>query len=181
MPAHATPSGTVRSPEDCRRFDALCRETSGWLTAHLRRRTGSHEDAQDLCQETLTRAWRSWDEVSRAASPSAWLVTVAERLVIDGWRREAYAARRRPLVPLQVPAPDPDESLVLRTALLALGPEVRAAVVLHYLEDWPIDRIARTSGVTTSSVKSRLHRGRAALAHELGLRRLPGRRVAACR
>ena len=174
-----TAADRPRSAEDCRRFDALCRETSGWLTAHLRRRTGSHEDAQDLCQEALTRAWRSWDEVSSAASASAWLVTVAERLVIDGWRREAYASRRRPLVATPPPEPDPDESLVLRSALRALGPDVRAAVVLHYLADWPIDRIARASGVTPSNVKSRLHRGRAVLAGELG--GPPGRRAMGCR
>ncbi len=172
-PVSARPSALGASA-----FEGFCRETTPWLVARLRGRTGSREEAQDLCQEALARAWRQWDEVQAAASPGAWVCTVADRLVIDGWRRRAYVASRQRLAPPAGPAPDRDDVLALRQALAGLGPDVREAVVLHYYEDWSIARIASTAGVTTSSVKSRLHRGRAVLAAALaddGDAQSPGR------
>ena len=52
-------------------------------------------------------------------------------------------------------------------AVAALAPMQRAAVVLYYWEDRPVAEIAELLGVSESTVKQHLHRGRARLASVL--------------
>ena len=60
--------------------------------------------------------------------------------------------------------PDPD----LASAVAALAPMQRAAVVLYYWEDRPVAEIARVLEVSESTVKQHLHRARHRLAGLLG-------------
>ena len=60
--------------------------------------------------------------------------------------------------------PDPD----VARAVATLSPMQRAAVVLHYWADESVFDIARTLGVSESSVKQHLFRARARLATVLG-------------
>jgi RNA polymerase sigma-70 factor (ECF subfamily) len=148
-------------------FDALCRVHAPRLLAHLRRKARSTQDAEDVCQETLARAWRDWEVVSGLACPHAWLFVVANRLLIDGWRRRAATDSRTGLLSEDRPTLDHCDALAVRQAVAALPHDVRTAVVLYYFEDWTISRIAADAGVGTETIKSRLHRGRAALGAEL--------------
>lgn len=66
---------------------------------------------------------------------------------------------------------DAAERLGLLTALHNLGQGHREVVVLHYLHDLPVARIAAELGVAEGTVKSRLSRARAALADALTLER----------
>jgi RNA polymerase sigma-70 factor (ECF subfamily) len=59
----------------------------------------------------------------------------------------------------------PDIDLI--NAIGVLAPKQRAAVVLFYLEDRPVEEIARVMGTSTSTVKQHLHRARARLAEVL--------------
>ena len=56
---------------------------------------------------------------------------------------------------------------VLQTALANLSPEFRAAVVLSDIEDLSYEEVGRILGVKMGTVRSRIHRGRAALRAEL--------------
>jgi RNA polymerase sigma-70 factor (ECF subfamily) len=72
-----------------------------------------------------------------------------------------------------VPAPeaDPDRRLDharLEAALMRLPAEQRRVVVMHHLEDQPVEAIAASEGVAGGTIKSRLHRARARLAEWLG-------------
>jgi RNA polymerase sigma-70 factor (ECF subfamily) len=53
--------------------------------------------------------------------------------------------------------------IAVRDALAALPQGQRAALVLHYYEGLPVEKIATVLGLSVSGVKSRLARGRAAL------------------
>ena len=57
--------------------------------------------------------------------------------------------------------------MLLVTALRKLPVQQRHAVVLYHLVDLPVDQIADEMGVAVGTVKSWLHRGRAALAAQL--------------
>lgn len=56
-----------------------------------------------------------------------------------------------------------DEWDALRRALLSLGPRQRAAVVLRYYDDLPVDEVAEVLGCTAGTVKSQSARGLATL------------------
>ena len=55
----------------------------------------------------------------------------------------------------------------VQRALLAVPSEFRAALVMHEIQDLPVEEIATILGIPTGTVKSRLHRGRVALARAL--------------
>jgi RNA polymerase sigma-70 factor (ECF subfamily) len=90
---------------------------------------------------------------------------VISRLVKDRWRRllvrRAAAASAPPVPPV---APPSEETVLLVAALRQLPFEQRRALVLYHLMDRALADIAAETGTNLSTVKSRLTRGRAALA-----------------
>ena len=69
-----------------------------------------------------------------------------------------------------VPPRDPEvleAHVEIITALRALPETQRQVIALHYLADLPVDTIARELGIPVGTVKSRLSRGREALASHL--------------
>ena len=98
---------------------------------------GDLAEAEDVTQEAYGRAWSQWS------------------------RR---AARRFPQQP-PTPAVEPGvESVAVVEALRALPADQRRDVVLFYLADLSVDRIAQETASTPSAVKSRLSRARKRLA-----------------
>ncbi|GAA3393645.1 SigE family RNA polymerase sigma factor [Cryptosporangium minutisporangium] len=128
---------------------------------------GDYAEAQDLAQEAFTRAWLRWAAISRYDDPAAWVRQVAWRLAISRWRRArtalSFVRRQREL---HAPPPGP-EHVVLVRALATLPEKQRRAVVLHHLADLSVADIAEQEGVAVGTVKSWLHRARAALADQL--------------
>jgi RNA polymerase sigma-70 factor (ECF subfamily) len=91
--------------------------------------------------------------------------TTAYRLAVSRWRRatRGHGADRALAAPA-TGAP-PDESYVALVAALGQLPlEQRRALVLHHLCDLPVADVARETGAPVGTVKTRLSRGRAALA-----------------
>ena len=84
--------------------------------------------------------------------------------------RDFYPAAYRRLVgALRLMGVPHDEAVeVAQEAFVRLGDGQREAVVLHYLYDLPVDRVAAELGVAEGTVKSRLARARTALAADLG-------------
>ena len=129
---------------------------------------GDYAEAQDLVQEAFTRAWLRWSTVSRYDEPAAWVRQVAWRLAVSRWRR-ARTALKHLSQQREQHAPPPDAEHVTLVAALATLPEKhRRAVVLHYLADLSVADIAAQESVAVGTVKSWLHRGRSALAENLG-------------
>jgi RNA polymerase sigma-70 factor (ECF subfamily) len=100
--------------------------------------------------------------------PEAWVRTVAFRRAIDHQRRSAR--QRRALLRLGPPPSLPPvdaEHLDLVRALRRLPVAQREVLVLHYVAELAVERIAAELRVPVGTVKSRLARGRAALANQL--------------
>jgi RNA polymerase sigma-70 factor (ECF subfamily) len=72
------------------RFSELVAPFHRSIKAHCYRMTGSLHEAEDLLQETLLRAWRSFDALQAHASIKAWLFQIATRVCLD-----AIAGRKR--------------------------------------------------------------------------------------
>jgi RNA polymerase sigma-70 factor (ECF subfamily) len=136
------------------------------------RLTGNDADAQDLVQEVLLRVRRGL-ETYRPGSLEGWLSRITTNAFLDEVRRR----RRRPTVALP---DDPDRVLVgaedaeaalaattlpddVQDAIRALPDDFRAAVVLCDVVGLSYEEIAAELGVPIGTVRSRIHRGRAAL------------------
>lgn len=150
-------------------FDQLYQAHYGRMLAMAYALTGDSQEAQDLCQEAFCRAWQRWSRIETYDDPLAWIRKVVTHLASSRWRRLAVArryARRHHHHPQHTPALEPDHVAVV-AALRTLPPAQRQAVVLHHLADQPVAEVARILGAAEGTVKSWLHRGRAALAAHL--------------
>ena len=130
--------------------------------------TGDLAEAENLLQEAYARAFVRWAQVRAYDFPEAWVRRVALNLAAMGARR----LRRRAVAllrlgpPPAVPELSP-ELLDLHDALRALPLGQRQVIVLHHLVGLPVEEVARELWVPAGTVKSRLARGRRALAHVL--------------
>jgi RNA polymerase sigma-70 factor (ECF subfamily) len=152
-------------------FDEVYAAHYADLTVQLYAYFDDRQEAQDVVQEAFCRALARWPAVSRYDDPVAWVRRVAWNLAVSRWRRARTALlhlRRQRLAEPYVDGPSP-ERVALFAALATLPGPQRRAVVLHYLADLPVAEIADREAVAEGTVKSWLHRGRAALSAELGL------------
>lgn len=150
-------------------FDELYAAHFGDLTVQLYAYFGDRQEAQDIVQEAFCRALARWRTVSRYDDPLAWIRRVAWNLAVSKWRRTRTALsflRKQRAVEAQVEGPSP-ERVALIAALGTLPPAQRRAMVLRYLADMTVAEIADREGVAEGTVKSWLHRARAALAAQL--------------
>jgi len=147
-------------------FDGFYLASRERLLHALYAMTGDLAEAQDVVQEAYARAWQRWSSVSSYDDPAAWVRTVAWRLAISRRRKarnRLSAAMRLHAISPPVPEPSPDSAAIV-AALRKLPDAQRRALALHYLCDLSVEAVAAETGVSTGTVKSRLSRGRAALA-----------------
>ncbi|GLI26003.1 hypothetical protein ARHIZOSPH14_02450 [Agromyces rhizosphaerae] len=128
---------------------------------------GDEEDAADIVQESLARAWA---RPGRGVDPQrveAYVRRTIANAVIDGQRRGGRWRRIRHLVAEPVvhesDTDASDERLDLLRRLGDLAPRQRACLVLRYYEDRTVDDIARVLGLRPGSVKRYLSDGLDAL------------------
>jgi RNA polymerase sigma-70 factor, ECF subfamily len=133
------------------------------LAVQLTPYVGDLSEAQDVVQEAFCRAWPRWDKLSGYDDPAGWVRRVAWNIATSRWRRMRTAlsfARRQRLETVREPSSD---RVALDRALAGLPPKHRRAVILHYLVGLTVAEIAADCDVSVGTVKSWLHRGRAAL------------------
>lgn len=130
--------------------------------------TGDLDEAEDLVQEAFVRAAAARRRFDAVDNPEAWLRTTAINQHRSRWRklRNGQRARARMIAPPRDPEAL-EEHLEIITALRALPHAQREVIALHYLADLPVETIARELGIPAGTVKSRLSRGRDALASHL--------------
>ena len=153
-------------------WEEVARSHGRFLYTVAYRLTGNDADAQDLVQDVLLRVRRGL-ETYRPGSLEGWLSRITTNVFLDDVRRR----RRRPTVALgddaeRVLPGGSDahaalESLRLpddvQDALRGLPEEFRAAVVLCDVVGLSYDEIAAQLRIPVGTVRSRIHRGRAAL------------------
>ncbi|MDG4828182.1 sigma-70 family RNA polymerase sigma factor [Solwaraspora sp. WMMD1047] len=135
------------------------------LVVQLYAVTGDLNEAQEAVQEAFIRALNSPRRFADLDNPEAWLRRVAVNVARSRHRRRrTLDTLLRRLGPPPVVADMSPDHVALMTAMRALPLGQRHALALHYLADLPVDEVARSLGVSAGTVKSRLSRGRRALA-----------------
>jgi RNA polymerase sigma-70 factor (ECF subfamily) len=158
---------------DAASFDALTRRYWRELHRYAYRLSGNVHTAEDLVQETLTRAWRSLDKLHEPAALKGWLYTIVRRE--NARRFERWTPQPSEVPPEEIAAARQDydtstEAFVLRRAIRALAPEYREPLVLQVLQGLSQQEIADRLGLSSAGVGTRLFRARQKLRSALGER-----------
>jgi RNA polymerase sigma-70 factor (ECF subfamily) len=127
----------------------------------------SREAAEDVVQETFLKAITRAGSFEGRSDPGTWLYRVCVNTAYDHLRREKrYSVEARACAgPGNGPEVDEasreaEELIELRAAVDALPPQLRATLILHYVEDLSVRDVARVTRVAPGTVKARLHRAR---------------------
>ncbi len=160
-------------------FDEIVRRFQGRVYAVAFRITSNREDALDVAQETLLKAYRKIDSWKPIRGFSPWLMRLTTNQAIDHLRRH----KRHRHEPFDEalrdgsagPAPQETEREVrareidgrVRTALAVLSPTQRAVFAMRHYEGMALADIAEALGCTVGSVKVHLFRALKKLQKEL--------------
>lgn len=120
----------------------------------------NNADCADAVQEALTRAWQKRASLKSAQSFQPWLMRILVNQCNDMLRKRS----KRSFFSLEeaenaATAAEPEPSS-LREAMDRLRPELRLAIVLHYLEGFSVEEISQITAAPSGTVKSRLKAGR---------------------
>lgn len=150
---------------DTAAFDDFFAATFQRVVAQVYLMTASLAEVEDAVQDAYARAWQRWETFSDYEQPEAWVRLVAYRILVSGWRKAAnrLTAHRRAAPREPLPDLSPDH-VALIAALRSIPPDQCRAVVLHHLVGLSIDEVAAETATSPGTVKSRLARGRRALA-----------------
>ena len=120
--------------------------------------------AEDVVQETFTRAWKSWHELRDIALAKAWLVTIMRNELARAFSRNRATVDLDAVPEAELPALPSFES-DLETAELVRGlPETyREPLLLQVLGGFSCAEIAGMLGTSEGAVMTRLTRARQAL------------------
>jgi RNA polymerase sigma-70 factor (ECF subfamily) len=162
-------------------WDDVVRTHSARVYRLALRLTGNRPDAEDLTQEVFIRVFRSLSSYTPGTF-EGWLHRITVNLFLDSVRRKSRA--RVDALPedgadrLRDDSPGPEALLLdatldddVASALAALPPDFRAAIILCDIEGLTYEEIAATLGVKLGTVRSRISRGRAQLRTALEHRR----------
>jgi RNA polymerase sigma-70 factor (ECF subfamily) len=167
-------------------LDRLLRNHYDRVFAVCRHLLGNHADAADAAQNAMISAVRGLARFDGNAAFGTWIYRIATNAALDELRRRS----RRPLL-VDQRASDGGDSLTERAvdtnateaygtiedrmvvgpALQTIRDDYRAAVVLRDVADLDYAEIADVLGIPPGTVRSRIARGRAALAGAIGTSR----------
>ena len=173
---------------DPRAFEPFVERFGPLILNFGRRMCGQRDDAEEVLQETLLRAYRSLPRLKDPSALKSWVYRVAANSCMK-LRRGGPPRRARSLsLDTLLPAPGPDGAPpdlsdwsgqpidrllrrelrgVIETAILELPKPFRAVVVLRDQEGLSTREVAGVLGISETLVKVRLHRARLALRRSL--------------
>jgi RNA polymerase sigma-70 factor (ECF subfamily) len=152
-------------------FDALAGHYRAALLALAFLRTGHLDEAEDLAQEILAKAWEKLPTLRDPAAFVPWVKAVAANACNNWYRRSGFGSDS-PLEgegesPFYDPAPQPLETVLkrerqreLHAALLQLPETNRTALMMHVWGGYSYGEIAAFTGVRVTTVEGRIYRAK---------------------
>lgn len=166
------------------RFEDELLEATPFLRAFARTLCHDAEQAEDLAQEALLKAWQCRNQFQPGTNLRAWLATILRnRFYSLGRRRKWQADYDQEIIERTLVAPDDQQSVVeledVRRALAMLPDFQREALILVGAGGMSYEEVAQIAGCPLGTVKSRVRRARDELHAILFCGRLaPGDRTA---
>ena len=151
---------------------------------------GQREDAEEVAQEALLKAFQSFDQLREPEHVRAWMFRVARNACLMMRRKSVFAPERELSLDEFLPVADgegghrhieiadwsrlPEEEVLnrelrgeLQRAIAALPDAYRSVVLLRDIEELSTEETAQVLDLSADVVKTRLHRGRLAIRKEL--------------
>ncbi|HEY8463225.1 MAG TPA: sigma-70 family RNA polymerase sigma factor [Bacillota bacterium] len=170
------------APDQTAVFESMVRTYEKPLFQFAYRLCGNHHEAQDLLQESLYRAYKSFSRFEAGTAFDRWLYQIIHNLFIDHYRKK----KRRPILasidepmqhmesekPIELPdwSTNPESEAVrgelgrqIQQSLNQLPPEYRTAVILCDIQGLSYEEISQVLNCSIGTVRSRIHRGRKTL------------------
>lgn len=175
-------------------FDQLVRKYQSPVRRFFLNQTlGDEQLSDDLAQETFIKAYVNITKFRGMASFSTWLMRIAYNVFYDevrkrkvetvsfeeGGRRKEEGDYSHPQIYRQNSSLQQDCShssflvppsslkMDIHQALAQLKPDERTCITLQLIDGYPIDQIAKITGIAENTVKSHLRRGKEKMANYL--------------
>jgi RNA polymerase sigma-70 factor, ECF subfamily len=180
-------------PDSMERALALLQQTAFSFSMKV---CGHREDAEDTAQETLLRTVPKLTQFESPEALAVWLYKVARSRCLMSRRSSKFAPKQT--LSLDELLPDrsqlealttsrevgPEQQLLrdenreeLQRAVLKIPPDYRMVLVLHDMEEFSTDEVARITGLREGTVRVRLHRARVFLRNQLARKFKPATRA----
>jgi len=158
-------------------FRVLVERHSRTLFRLAHRMTGNEQDAEEVVQETMMRAYRRLDRFESRSNFGTWLYRIAVNCSLDLMRKRRPEKNQRQLAkgdetemqdPLDTAVsndPGPDRLALsgelgkqVKVAMMALSPVERTAFVMRHFEGNSIEEIGETLGLGAGATKNSVFR-----------------------
>ena len=160
------PTPSLASPNECRVFVSLYSEHREFVRRTVERHGVPARDADDITQEVFSVALTRIQDFDAAREARPWLFVIAIQRAAN-YRRLARH-RLEPLSPVAPPEPpttakdaeskviDSEERTLIRELIGRLSPKLRSMLIMHDLEERPMDEIVRALKIPLKTAQSRL-------------------------
>ena len=157
-------------------FNSLVEQYSEQLYWHIRGIVGSHEDADDLLQETFVKVWRALSDFRGESAVSTWLWRIATNEALGFLRKKKVRAalQFQSLDALAERTIDNDPwfngdeaERKLAKAIAKLPDKQKAVFCMRYYEDLPYEEIAEITGTSVGALKASYHIAQKKIREEL--------------
>jgi RNA polymerase sigma-70 factor, ECF subfamily len=162
---------------DVRAFEQLYRGNAGRVFALCLRMTADRQKARELTQDVFVRAWERLSAFRGDSALASWLHRIAVNVVLMDARSERRRIARVSLAEDATPAAregeeareppegtaraiDVAQAIDLERAIAALPPGARRVFVLHDVEGYRHEEIAKMTGLAEGTLRAQLHRAR---------------------
>jgi RNA polymerase sigma-70 factor (ECF subfamily) len=158
------------------RFEEIVRRFGPELVRYAYERLGSMEDARDVAQAAMMKAWKAFSEGAEPDSPRAWLYRITYNATIDQSRSRSRRRRAE-----GIPSPsEPDAMLDTERdetvqAVRSLRSPFGEAITLHFLQGLSIAETAEVLRIPKGTAKSQIARGLELLRSKLSAKPEQGR------
>ena len=150
---------------DGRAFTALVDRHAGACLRYATRMLGSVEDAEDVTQDSLYRAYRALASYEHSTAFRTWLMAIlinrCRSMLLYRGRREERVRVDTDRVNLATVDADVDRMatrVAIDRALAGLDPDLREAFLLKHVEQLNYDEMAEATGLGVSALKMRVKR-----------------------